>query len=136
MFIPISPGDDGSVPKRYQSMCQGHQVSTSVWSPEPRLPLHPSFPVKFLGVHLLWTHSNESGQAVESLCPAKLIRWFRCLASLFTSLFLGSNHSKAAQVSVSNLAQKRMRKRKERLNFFLFIFSVGKMLTLTNVHID
>jgi len=50
--------------------------------------------------------------------------------------FWDQTTGKAAQVSVSNLAQKRMRKRKERLNFFLFIFSVGKMLTLTNVHID
>ena len=52
MFIPLSPGDDRSVPKRYQPMCQGHQVNNSAWSPDPRLPLHPSFPIKFLGVHL------------------------------------------------------------------------------------
>lgn len=72
--IILSPSYNGSVLTRYQPMCQEHQVSTSACSPDPRLPLHPSFPTKLLDEHLLWTHSNESDQAVESLCLAKLLQ--------------------------------------------------------------
>ncbi len=70
----LSPSYNGSALTRYQPMCQEHQVSTSACSPDPRLPLHPSFPTKLPGEHLLWTHSNESGQAVESPCLAKLLQ--------------------------------------------------------------
>ena len=107
MFIP-SPSYNGSVPTRYQPMCQGHQVSTSACSPDPILPQHPSFPTKLPGVHLLWTHSNVSGQAVESPCLAKLLQ-----SDDSDTLLLCSHHccwdqttSQAAQVSVSNLLRK------------------------------
>ena len=136
MFIPISPGDDGSVPKRYQSMCLEHQVSTSAWSPDPRLPCILLSRSNFW-VCICSEFTQMSPDKQLNLCA------LQNLSDDSDVLLLCSHHcfwdqttSKAAQVSVSNLAQKRMRKRKERLNFFLFIFSVGKMLTLTNVHID